>query len=1149
MAKKAALRKLIIKEIWTSKARFFSILILIFLGVGFFSGLQATGPNMKNTADQYFEQYNLHDFHVQSTMGLEEEELELIAGHSGVEQIEAGYSRDVLAGESRLVMKLIGYRDDLEINQYVVNNGRLPEHSGEIALDNHESIRALYSIGDEITIYPENSDTDLTEDFNQTTFEVVGFVTSPRFITEESRGQTSIGRGNLDAFAVILEDDFDLPVYTDLFAKFTKLSGESMYSEDYQNLAAQYKSEIESELDEYGPERIAEIREEAEEELAEAEAEIADGRTELAEAKKELNDARQELDEGWTELEDGENELAQARQDLEQGEQEYKDGLATFEREIADGERQLAEGRTELENQQPVVEESRRELEQGEAELASARREIEAQLELLTTQQAEVNRLRTELTELFEVPVDVIPEETQAEIVQETATISLGEQTLANLLQAYFAGELPADPIQAGLSQLEAELSGGITQLNEGLNEVEEGEAEVAAGRAELEAGQADLDAARQLIAEQQGRLERERASAEAELAAARRELDQGWRDYESGRVELEDARQTLTDGEIEYEAGLATFEAEQADAIAEIEEGEAEIAEARAELADLEEPTYYSATRHDIGAMVEYADNAGRLSDLASIFPVVFFAIAALVTLTTITRMIEEQRGEIGTFKALGYSNLAVSLKFYVYAISASAVGTIVGLLFGYLILPQIIFNAYRMLYNLPDIELSNYWLYTLISAGISLFSTVLTAWYVLRVDLKSHPAVLMRPRAPKSGKRILLERITPIWNRLNFIEKVTARNLFRYKQRMLMTVLGIAGCAALIVTGFGLKDAVGGMGDLQFGRVIQYDAMVILDQDATDEEASAYNELIEGNAEIEDHLAIYQAQYEVSETGVNTQDVSLIVPLNAEQLPQFIQLRDRVSKESYSLSDQGAVVSEKLADLFSVEPGDSLTITNADNESFEVEIAHITENYTGHYLYMNEAVYHEAIGDEPLESNADLLKYDQDVAWEDQLSEQLMQEEKVVTTTFYGRVIDTFNDSMESLNVVVVVLIVAAAGLAFVVLYNLTNINVSERIRELSTIKVLGFYDGEVTMYIYRENLILTAMGIIVGGFMGRILHVFVLATAAMDNMMFAPDLHWSSYLYAAVLTFIFSSFVMWIMHRKLKGVDMIEALKSNE
>lgn len=1049
MAKKTALKKIVLKEIVSSKARFLSILFLILLGVSFFAGLQATGPNMLNTANEYFDDQRLMDLRIQSTLGLEEE-IDILRTYQDTEVVQAGYSQDVLAGENRLVMQIFGYHEDMQLNAYVVKSGRLPEASGEIALDNRELLHDRYEIGDTITLYPDSSENDLSEQFKRDTYTVVGFVNSPIYITEDQRGNTTVGRGTLDAFGVVIEADFDLPVYTDAYLTFTDLAGVDTYSDLYQETALEHQEALEKQLVDYAPTRLRLLKEEPEETLAEAEQELAEGKTELAEAETELAEAKDKIDKGRQELAQADQDLVDAKAELADGERAYQENLTGFEAEITQAEREIAEAEATLANEQAELDEQRTQLEAG-------LRAIEGQ------------------------------EEAAAQ-----------KQELEMAMQA-------------------------------------------------LESGLAELDQAWATLSSQAAILAEEKATGEAQLAAVEQELAEGSAEYQAGIATLAEEKVTLAEAETSYQEGLTEFEREQETAGQEIADAETEIAEARTELADLAEPEYYLFSREDNSAFIEYADNADRLAGLATIFPGVFFAIAALVTLTTITRMIEEQRGEIGTLKALGYTNWEVSLKYYLYAIVASVMGTVFGLILGYQLFPRIIYNAYRIMYNLPDLVISSYLSYTLISIVIALTCTIVTAWVVLRVDLRSSPAVLMRPRAPKIGKRILLERMTPLWKRLNFIEKVTARNLFRYKQRMLMTVLGIAGCAALIITGFGLQGAIGGLTNLQYGDVINYDGMVIFDQDATEQDSDAYQQLMLDQSGLDDRLAIFQEQFDVRETGQNPQEVYLMVPEDEERFTDFIALNDRTSDEAYQLD--GVMVTEKLAVLFGLEVGDDLALTDVNNVVTQVTISAIVENYTGHYIYLNEASYHTFFGGNSLSYNADLLIYQQDQGWEDQLSEQLIEQDKVVTTIFNSTTIATFDDSMDSLNIVVIVLIVSAAILALIVLYNLTNINVSERIRELSTIKVLGFYDREVTMYIYRENIILTLMGIGVGSVIGRLLHIFVLDTASMDNLMFNPALHGTSYLYAAILTLLFSSCVMVIMHHKLKNVDMIEALKSNE
>lgn len=1146
--KKTALYKLVFREIRHSKARFLSILVLILLGVGFFVGLQATGPNMLNTVDDYFDEKKLYDAHIQSTMGIEDNEVRLLSEYDPIEYIEEGYSQDVLVGENRIVMKLISYHPDKDLNQYEIASGRLPEKSGEIALDERDMIQSLHQIGDEIMLVADRDETDLADQFERIEYEIVGFVRSPRFITNDSRGQTSIAGGQLDGFGVIMEEDFNLPVYTDLFVSFTGLREINTFSDEYQEQSRIHASEIERILEEYSPERLSEIRSEAEVEIRDAEAQIEDGRKELTEAREELSDARSELDDAQLAIQEARETLGEAEQELNDGEAEYKQGLVVFQSEMGQADAQLAQARREIDSQAEQLESGLADLEAAERELNQAEEQLESQRNELITAQVEFTELTNVLSELLDIPAELVPEEGIEPLLTETESIELNGQTLADLLGGYFAGEVPVEVVEGALDGIASELEAGLSQIDEASLAIAQQRSTLEGARAELEAGQEMLADARTELGEQSAVLERERSNAEEELSRARRDLDQGWQEYNDGVAELDRNELELIEAEEEYLEGLETFEEEEQDALAEIEEAEAEIADVREELAAIEEPTYYTLLREDDMNFIQYEENAALLSELATIFPAVFFAVAALVTLTTITRMIEEQRTEIGTLKALGYRDFEISIKYYVYAVSASLLGTVFGLIIGYITLPIIIFNAYGIMYNLPDLILANYWSYTLIAAAIALLSTVVTAWVVLRKDLKSHPAALMRPKAPKIGKRILLERISPIWKRLDFMKKVTARNLFRYKQRMLMTVIGVAGCAALIIAGFGIQGAVEGLADLQFGDVMRYDAMVILDDEANEESQLSYQQFVQSYDGIDQTSMIKQQQFEMSHPDLLTQDLTVIVPEDSDRFNDFIQLQDRTSDEVYQLPDEGAIVTERLADLFEVGIGDTLTIEDADNRSYQIKIVEIAENYIGHYLFMTESVYRSEI-DDSIRYNANLINYDQDESWENEFSEQLMLEDQVVTVTFIGSMTDAFRDSMESLNLVVFVLIIAAAGLAFVVLYNLTNINISERIRELSTIKVLGFFDTEVTMYIYRENIVLTVMGIIAGSIFGRFLFSFVLDTITMDNQMFNPALHWTSYLYSALLTLFFSTFVMWLMHNKLKRIDMIESLKSNE
>lgn len=511
-------------------------------------------------------------------------------------------------------------------------------------------------------------------------------------------------------------------------------------------------------------------------------------------------------------------------------------------------------------------------------------------------------------------------------------------------------------------------------------------------------------------------------------------------------------------------------------------------------------------------------------------------------------TRMVEENRLEIGTLKALGYKDLEISWKYIIYASIASISGCILGILIGSTALPSIISNAYGSIYNVPKIILYYYPTYIIQSVVISILCTVGAALFVIKVELKSKPANLMRPKAPKIGKKILLERITPLWRRLSFNHKVTLRNIFRYKQRMIMTVLGIAGCMALLVTGFGLKDSNSGMVDKEVNKVWKYEAMVILNENSRDEDTKKYNDTLEQINGYENSINLHQESVIFSKEGMNKQTATLYVPENVYKFDDFILLDDRVSGEKYRIDDSGVIISEKLAKLLGVAVNDTIILKDEDNNNHQVKVDNITENYVSHYVYMSPEYYKEIFGKEPI-YNTQFINFNSDKEDDNEISSKLLEFNNVTNVTLKSQIQKSTEDSNDSMNLVMVVIIVAAGSLAFVVLYNLNNINVSERIRELSTIKVLGFFNNEVTMYISRENIILTLIGVITGSVLGKILHTFIINTAETDTMMMYPNISVNSYIFSALLTILFSVIVMILMHIKLKKVNMIDALKSNE
>lgn len=605
---------------------------------------------------------------------------------------------------------------------------------------------------------------------------------------------------------------------------------------------------------------------------------------------------------------------------------------------------------------------------------------------------------------------------------------------------------------------------------------------------------------------------------------------------FDDAKLKIKNAWSKYNDGLKEYNKGIVK-----------LNDGKAKIKKNERKLNDLKAAEYYFNSRLDNAGFIDYKDNSLRIDSIAKIFPVFFFMIAALVSLTTMTRMVDENRSEIGLLKALGYSNFDISLKYIIYGSLAALIGSILGVLVGFYVFPKIIISAYQSMYSLTYISLTfqmNLFVQALV---VAILGTIGSAFIVLRYDLFHKPAILMRAKAPKSGQRIFLERITPIWNRLNFMKKVTARNLFRYKIRMLMTIIGIAGCTALILTGFGIKDSISNLPTLQFEKVWKYDAVLTFDTPIREDNQKEINKHINDNEFYQDSLKIALENFSIRDTNNKEQRTSLTTFASNKEIDKYISFSNRITSQTYSIDDEGVLISEKLSKLLNVVPGDTITIKDGNNKEFEMKISNIIENYLSHQIYISSNYYMQVFDAKPVfESKLLLLKDNYD---KKEFGNAVLKNDNLVNITFLEDSNNVMDGSLQSLNIVIWVLIISAGLLAFIVLYNLININIAERIRELSTIKVLGFYDQEVSMYIFRENIVLTILGILFGFIAGVYLHRIVLSTVEVDQAMFAPMILITSYIYAALITLLFALIVMYIMHKKMVKIKMIDALKSYE
>ena len=1040
-----AYKKSITREILSSKARFASILVIILLGVAFYSGIKSSGPDMNKAVNELYKNQNLMDSKIVSTLGLSDKDLDLLKNNDKILDFYPTHTIDANLENINSVVRFMEYDKNNNINKFIVVDGRLPLNSGEIALDeqalkNNKNLK----VGDTYTI---ESYKDTMKYFKKKTFKIVGFVKSPMYMEKESRGTTTVGKGSIDYFAVVNKDDISMDAYTEIYVRFKNVEGLDAYSDEYKETMEINNKYLESLYSDRKIDRVKEIKSTAQEELDKIYAEIEENENKLLSAKKEIESGKEKL---------------------KKGKNQYEQGLKSYGEEIKSGELSISNGKQELVKAQEALDKQKENLNIGKEKLKEAKTLLDNTKQALLAQGIDPDQ---DIGDIEDSTGDILP-----------------------LINQYQQGKKQYE------EQLES-LNYGETQLQEGQKQLENAKLEIAKGEKELE---------------------NEKIKGKLELDKAKNQLEVSQQNLDAGEVKIKENTKKILDAKEKINK-----EQDKIDSI---------------------EGKYYFFDRTDNIGYSGLKDSINSLDSIASVFPLFFFLIAVLICLTTMTRMVEENRGEIGTLKALGYNNLEISRKFVIYASLASIIGSAIGILIGCNILPQIINTSYRSLYNLPSLIIYYYPSYVIQSIVISILCTVGAALYVLRVELKSTPSNLMRAKAPKIGKKILLERITPLWKRLNFNQKVTFRNIFRYKQRMIMTVFGIAGCMAMLVTGYGLQDSNNGMLQKQFNKLWKYEAMVIFNDNSSDKEKKEYNKTLKNLKGYEDNLSIHQETVLFGKKDINKQSATLYVPKDIDKINNFIILNDRKSEKEYKISDNGVIITEKLARLLGVSVGDIITLNNEENNPYKVKVDNICENYFAHYIYMSPSYYEKTFDKNP-KYNMELLNFNSKKMDKEEISDKIMNCDNVINITLMSDIKKSTEESSANLDVIMLVIIIASGCLAFVVLYNLNNVNVSERIRELSTIKVLGFYDNEVTMYILRENIILTLLGILVGSFLGKLLHSFILYTSETDNMMMYPNISVKGYLLSALITIFFSMIVMIMMHIKLKKVDMIDALKSNE
>ena len=1154
---KNAMQKDFWREIQHTRSRFFSIMILVALSVAFLSGLKATAPDMKKTGDDYLDSLHLADIQVLSTLGLTDDDITSLRAQDKVEDAEGEYVIDAFASSDSLdaVVKVLSLTGR-GINEVLLRGGRMPERADECVVEENMLSLMNIAIGDRITLTPGD---DLSDALAQDTYTVVGTVRSPVYLAVE-RGTSTLGSGTVKAYLYLPREAFTLDYYTAAYVRVSGAAEMTAFYSDYDDYIDAVIDELEPFGDARSQLRHDDLVDEATEKLDDAQRELDDAKAEadekLGDAQKELSDARRKLDDGWKDYYDGQQELKDARAELDDakielddGEMQYLNGMEEYENALDEYEK----GREEYEDGLAQYEDGVKELESGEKELAAGRSKLESG-------QQQLNSLAKTVTDALAgtgSPYAGAPGKLLDDLGRgDSAAIAATDAALGGMRAQLEGGIAQAQAKKAELTQQLAQLqSVSASSIAANKRELDNGWSEYYSGAAELDAGRKELlDAKKQLndAKTQLNDAPAQLADAKKELSDARKKLDDGWKDYYDGEEqyadgvkELSDAYTELTDGERDYRKGLREYADGKAEADEKIADAQEKITDARRKVADIDSCEWYIFSRSYNPGYTGFGQDADRMANLASVLPIIFFLVAALVCLTTMTRMVEEQRVQIGALKALGYSRLSISRKYIGYGLLPSLVGGVLGLVIGYILFPKMIFTAYQIMYQMPDIELHAY-------TDISLFSvlaavactTVATLWACL-ATLRETPASLMRPRTPKAGKRVFLEYIKPLWRRMSFIHKVTARNLFRYQKRFWMTVIGIGGCTALIIAGFGMRSSLLFTMSRQYDELFHYSAQVTLADNALPEERAAVEDFLAGDSRVVNYIPCAASSATVVTPSYST--TAYVEVMASDEIGKVVDLFDYKSGDPITMGDEGVYIDQKLSELLKVSVGDTFFLDG--DVRGDVTVAGIYEHYTGHFIYMTPGYYENALHADG-EPNAYLLNFtSDDTDTCNAIFEKLLDMSGVATTSRMRDTQDTYMHSMERVDFVVVIIILAAAALAMVVLFNLSNINITERQRELATIKLLGFYDGEVSAYVYRENIVLTLFGILLGCFMGHWLHIYLVRSTEIDLMMFGRQTAPSAYVYAAILTALFSLLVNVLAHFRMKKIDMVESLKSAE
>lgn len=1157
---------------------------MVALGTGFFVGIKSTGPSMSATAWEYFKTNNLMDIRVQSTIGLTDDDLNTIKGVDGVSGAMGEKFVDALVlvnGQPEIDMdgsqiSVRAYGIDLNmlqeyyyggdnanfINRPTLIEGTYPTKANQCLVDASElSTPESYQIGNKITLEAD-ANTDLSG-MNTLEFEIVGIIRSPGYLSFE-RGNSLVGSGKIGTYIYIPNGAFSTDYYSEIYVTVDGASKLEPYSDEYTTLVNSVRQKINAVSAQSVSARAESLASSLPEQIAKAETEYNNAKTtvdtQLKQAEEQIALYQKYVDNPDGSYNEAVNSAAEA---LGIAEGEFNGNTSEYYAAVERYNQYLEaykSAKTAQSEQAKKLEEAQSQFNSAQNALTSASNAVTTAQQLVTSTQNIIDTTNNILKSLEAYQNGQMDNSQLAQILSTLQSINPDlYQSVTSLTAVSMATEAISlitpylDEQKSQLASYEIKLKDSQAQLKEYQQQFDTAQAYLSAAKLAYNTADAQLNDAYEQLNSYYEQLE----GTKSQLSMAQIELmlneNSVQNDLDLLKTVIANAQTYLDKAQEEYKTAKANAETQ-------LTAAKNKIDNANELLSKLSTAKWNVYDRNDSPGYSSYESAVSNVDVLSNIFPVIFFLVAALVCLTTMSRMVEEERTLMGTLKAIGYSSSAIASKYILYALFASIIGIAVGVVIGVYALPYAIFKAYSIMFTMPNLKFSFPVSYILIGAAISLCTTLIAAGVACAKELKVHPAQLMRPKAPKPGKRVLLEKIPFIWKRINFTGKVTTRNLFRKKARFITTVLGIGGCTALILASCGLYSSINNLMKEQYddSGICQYDIQIAFAENQSDD--SAMLEILKNDSRITDiMLSFMQSVTGGSDSTDKTEDVYIFVPKDSEKLSSFVKLQNRTTGGKLTLDDRGAIVTEKFAKDTNTEIGDSIWIETSDGERYNIPVAGITENYTFSYIYMSENLY-QYVFQKPVEYSYaigtldksvldDIGKTSGEANKKSQLSTELMAYESINAASFSKDTIDTLNEVIDVLSIIIIIFIVAAGLLAFIVLYNLSNINISERQRELATLKVLGFHNKEVSEYIYRENIILTVIGIAAGLILGIFIHKLLLIYCSVDTVMFVQNLTWYSFVIAAALTALFAVIVNLIMHRKMRGIDMVESLKAIE